>query len=258
MTSAPFLLIDQQPISVAQVLQYLNDSGKLEAFVADIVRQYLVERALKDPQYQVSDLQVQTVIAQFRQQQQLTDAAQFEAWLASNGLTLEAFRQQMQAGMQAEQLRTSIVQPNLQSWFIERKLFLDRLVLSRIVVDGEDLADELNRQLAEGASFEAMAREYSITEDRIANGMVGPVSRGSMPDELRAKLDVASPGDVVGPVNMEGRWGLFRLDAVLPASLEDEQVRHVLEDELFELWLTEQMKQLDVRFQVEQKSNLIL
>jgi parvulin-like peptidyl-prolyl isomerase len=84
----------------------------------------------------------------------------------------------------------------------------------------------------------------------MVNGMMGALSRGTMPDILRAAVDLASPGELVGPLEIEGRWGLFRVEQVLPASLEDPQLKQALQNELFEKWLAQKLQRLSVKLQV--------
>ncbi len=72
-----------------------------------------------------------------------------------------------------------------------------------------------------------------------------------MPDKLRAAVDVATPGDILGPVELEERYGLFRLEQLLPASLEDTQLKQALQNELFEKWLAEKIQKLTVKLQVK-------
>lgn len=251
MTSEPFLTIDEQPISIGQVLRYLQANRKLDAFIGDIVRQFVIEQELKSQtESNVNPAVIEQAIIDFRLQNQLTGAEQFQEWLSSNGLTYEAFHNQVSLSFKLRQLKEDVTEPKLQEYFIERKIFLDRVVLSRIIVTDKELADELHSQLQEGAKFEQLAREYSITDDKVMNGMVGPVSRGSMPDILRAAVDLATVGDVVGPLGLEGRWGLFRVEEFLTASLDEPQVKQSLQDELFEQWLAEKMQKLPIKLQV--------
>lgn len=250
MASDAFLTIDEHPISVTQVLRYLQANRKLDAFIGDIVRQFVIERELQaQTEATVSAATVEQAIVDFRLQNQLTDAEQFQEWLAGNGLNYEAFHNQVAVGFRLKALKEQITAPKLQEYFIERKVYLDRVVLSRIIVTEKELADELYSQLQEGAPFEKLAREYSITDDKVMNGMVGPVSRGSMPDILRSAVDLAKMGDVVGPIGLEGRWGLFRVEEYLPASLDDPAVQQGLQDELFEQWLAEKMQTLPIKLQ---------
>jgi parvulin-like peptidyl-prolyl isomerase len=252
MTAEPFLFIDEQPISTGQVLNYLQATRKLDAFLGDIVRQFVIERELQASQAVPNPALVEQAVVDFRLTNQLTDPAQFQEWLNNNGLTYEAFHNQVAGNFKIRQLKEEITGPKLPEYFIERKVFLDRVILSRIIVAEKELAEELKTQLQEGATFEQLAKEYSLTDDRIMNGMVGPVSRGSMPDLLRAAIDLGQPGDVVGPIGMEERWGLFRIEAVLPAALDDAQVKQSLEDEIFEQWLAEKMQVIPIKLQVNE------
>ncbi len=250
MVAEPFLYIDEQPISAGQILNYLQATRKLDAFLGDIVRQYVIEREIQDSA--VNPAVVEQAVIDFRMSNQLTEPNQFQDWLNKNGLSYEAFHNQVAGNFKIKQLKETVTAARLPEYFIERKVYLDRVILSRIIVAEKELAEELKTQLQEGAVFEQLAREYSLTDDKIMNGMVGPVSRGSMPDLLRAAIDLAESGDIVGPIGMEERWGLFRVEAVLPATLDDSQIKQSLEDEVFEQWLAEKMQALPIKLQVNE------
>lgn len=252
MAAEPFLIVDDQPISTRQVLNYLQSTRKLDAFIGEIVRQFVLERELQSTELNVSPATIEQAVIDFRLNNQLTDAAQFQTWLANNGLTYDAFHSQVAASFKLRKLREQVTAAKLQEYFIERKVFLDRVVLSRIIVADKELAEELKTQLQEGANFEQLAREYSLTDDRLMNGMVGPVSRGTMPDLLRAEIDLAKAGDIVGPIGMEERWGLFRIEAILPASLDEPETQQALEEEVFEQWLAEKMQSIPIKLQVSE------
>jgi hypothetical protein len=180
------LLIDNQPLSLRQCLRYLQASGKLQAFIGDILRQYVLETEINTREdLNISPAMVEQAVVDFRLQQQLTDQKVFQEWLTRNGITYDIFHKQISNSFKLEKLKVVVTEPRLQEYFIERKLFFDRVVLSRIVVDTKEMAEELLSQIEEGASFEHLAREYSKGNERIANGMMGPVSRGTMPDTLR-------------------------------------------------------------------------
>lgn len=252
MTSEPFLTVDDQPISLAQAVRYLQVGRKFDAFIGEILRQFVIEQELEaQTELKVNSAAIEQSVIDFRLQQQLTDPKQFQEWLGANGMTYETFHQQIAAGFKLQNLKEILTASKVQEYFIERKVFLDRVVLSRIILADQEMADELKSQIAEeDADFGQLAREYSLTDDRIANGMVGAVSRGTMPDMLRTIVDEAKPGEVVGPLGMEGRWGLFRVEQFLPASLEDPQLKQTLQDELFEQWLADKIQRMPIRLQV--------
>lgn len=248
--STPFLVVDEQTISVGQALKHLQSSGKLQPFIGDILRQHILEQELHQAEdLEVNSAMIEQSVIDFRLARQLTDPKNFYEWLTSNGVDYATFHNQVTLGFKLEKLKAQVTEPKLQEYFIDRKLFLDRVVLSRIIVDNQELAEELHSQIEEGTRFEQLAQEYSLTDDRIVNGMMGPISRGQMPDDLRAAVDIASPGDVIGPLEVEGRWCLFRVEQFLPTSLEG-QLKQELQNQLFEQWIVEKTQKITVKLQV--------
>ncbi|MGV0028390.1 peptidylprolyl isomerase [Phormidesmis priestleyi] len=252
MDAKTFLTVDEQPISLRECLKYLQTSGKLQGFLGDILRQYVLEQELANREdLEINPAVVEQAVIDFRIQQQLTDPGVFQEWLNRNGSDYSTFHNQITSNFKSEKLKSVITEPKLQEYFIERKVFLDRVVLSRIIVENQELADELKIQIQEGTSFEQLAQEHSIADDRVSNGMMGPVSRGTMPDNIRAAIDSSNPGDLVGPIAIENRWALFRVEQVLPATLDNAQLKQVLQNELFERWLAEKIQKMAVKLQVE-------
>jgi parvulin-like peptidyl-prolyl isomerase len=253
METNTLLIVDEQPLSVRDCLKYLQSAGKLQNFIGDVLRQYALEKELETREgLEVSNALVEQAVVDFRLQRQLTDSQAFQNWLGQNGTSYEVFHTQIVNSFKLEKLRAQIAEARLQEHFIDRKIFFDRIVLSRIVVDEKEMAEELCTQIREGASFEQLAREYSKADERIANGMMGPVSRGTLPDDLRSAIDAASPGDVLGPLQLENYWAVFRLEEELPASLEDPQLRQAMQNELFERWLVEKLQNMAVKLQVNE------
>jgi parvulin-like peptidyl-prolyl isomerase len=251
METLSFLSIDDQPISLEQTVKYLQSSGKLGQFIGDVLRQYVIEQEIQGrDDVDINPALTEQTVIDFRLKNQLADPQAFQEWLTKNGTDYQRFHASITFNFKLERLKTVVTQAKLPEYFIEQKIFLDRVVLSRIVVDSRELAEELQLQIAEGGSFEQLAKEYSVLDDRLVNGMMGPISRGTMPDKLRAAIDVASPGQLVGPIEIDGRYGLFRVEQFLPASLDDIQLKQALQNELFEKWLAEKIQKLTVKLQV--------
>jgi parvulin-like peptidyl-prolyl isomerase len=250
--SNAFITANDQPISIERALRYLKSTGKLEFVLWEIVLQHVIEQELNAvEELEINSELIDQIILEFRVENDLTNYDGFQAWLANDGLDYSTFRQQIASKFQLEHLKTRITERNLQEYFIEQKIFLDRVVLSRLVVQEKALAEELKSQiLEEGARFEHLAQEYSVAEDGIFNGMMGAASRGTMPDDLRAAIDLANPGELIGPLKIEELWYLVRVEKFLPASL-DESIEQQLKDELFEQWLEEKVQQMDVQLHVK-------
>lgn len=252
MESSLFLLVDNQPISLGQALKYLKSAGKLEFLLWEIMRQHVLEQELQAlGENEISADLIEQMVIDFRLERQLTNAEIFKQWLTSEGLDYASFRKKVAFNLKVEKLKHRVTQPNVQEYFIENKIHLDQVVLSRLVVAEQALAEELQSQILEdGVKFEQLVQEYSIATDRISNGMMGPVSRGAMPDTVRASIDLSNTGDLLKPLEIEGLWYLFRVEKFLPAVL-DEKTKQELEDELFEQWLEDKIQNIDAKLQVD-------
>lgn len=251
MGDKPFILVDGENISLGQAFQYLRAARRLDEFITTILRQHVIERELKArPEIAIAPDTLEQAITTFRQKNHLMDPEDFQDWLEDTGMTEAALRQQALTDLQINQLKAKIAEPRLQEYFIERKLTLDQVVLSRIAVDQREVAEELREQLREGASFEELARDYSQTSDRDFNGMMGAVNRGDLPDVLRAALDTAAPGQVVGPLGIENTWMLFRVEKLQSAALDDPQILKTLQNEIFEEWVIDRLQGMAIEVKV--------
>ncbi len=249
MESKSLLTVNGQAISIPQAFSYLQASGRLQEFVTEILRQHIIAYEFQTRDDLIVDpFLIEQALINFRIERQLTDPKIFQEWLERNGPVYAGFRAQTIYRLRLEKLKVLVSEPKLQEYFIERKIFLDRVVLSEIAVADLELAEELKSQLEESASFEQLAREHSLAENRIVNGMIGPLSRGRMSDLLRSAIDAASPGDVVGPIEIGERYCLFRVEQFLPATLEGKQ-QVQLQNEIFERWLAQKIQKMDVKLQ---------
>ncbi|MBD2445629.1 peptidylprolyl isomerase [Nostoc sp. FACHB-152] len=248
METLPFLTINEQAITKEEAVKYLQAAGKLSQFIGEILRQYVIEQEIKTrDDLEINPAITEQAIIDFRLKNELTQPQVFQQWLQANGTDYGTFHTSISLGFKIENLRNLVTEPRISEYFIERKIYLDRVILSRIIVNNQELVEELKTQIEEGASFEQLAKEYSQAEERTMNGMMGAISRGSIPDKVRAAIDIASPGEIVGPIEIEGRYGLFRVEQFLPASLEDTQLKLALQNELFEQWLAEKIQKLTVK-----------
>lgn len=247
-----FLTVDDQSISLRQALAYLRASGDLEQFLTRILRQYVIEQELsKRTDLEADSSEVEQAIINFRLQNQLVPADRFDEWLKSRGLNYTGFREQVGAGLKMERLKQQVSQTPATEFFEKNKAQFEQVVLSRIVVADAALAADLKRQLGESqAGFEELAKQHSLTSDRAYNGMMGTFAVGQLPKPVGEAIAGAAPGDVVGPLELEGRYTLLRIEQRLPASFEG-QLKQNLENQMFDQWWQEQLKDKAVKMTIE-------
>ena len=94
-------------------------------------------------------------------------------------------------------------------------------------------ADDLYRQLSRGASFSALAAEYSRSGSAERGGVLEPLPTARLPPAFRTEVLLLSPGQVTRPVPISGGLALVKLlsirnqmlppipEADLPAAREE-------------------------------------
>ncbi len=93
----------------------------------------------------------------------------------------------------------------------------DEVQARQIVTRTQPDADAVRRQLAAGASFDALAAQRSIdAATRFKGGDLGWFALDVMPQAYGAALKSARAGDIVGPFPVEAGFALVRLDARRP------------------------------------------
>ncbi|NEP85804.1 MAG: peptidylprolyl isomerase [Okeania sp. SIO2C2] len=244
MESKPLLTIGEEQLSWGQGLRYLQASGKLQSFVTEIVRQYVIEKELQSREdINVNPAVLQQAIIDFRLQRKLEDQQKFQEWLQQNRINYNALESQIENSFKLKQLKDSVTVEKIETYFNERKAGLDYVILSRIVVGDQELADALRRKIVEeGSRFEDLAKEYSVTNDKNFNGIMGAVSLSSLPEDLRNSVNTANPGEILGPFQTNKFWSLFRLEQLQGASLDNPEIRKKLDGELFERWISEKLQ----------------
>lgn len=247
-----FITIDDDAISVKQAVAYLNATGDLPKFVQRILHRHVIESTLKERGDLAADAQqVEQAIVNFRVQNKLTDSGSFEQWLKSQGMNYETFRNRAEDSLRVELLKQAEIGDRARAYFNENKDNFDRVVLSRIVVLAKALADDLRKQIEAGsATFEALAKQNSITNDSATNGLMGTLQMGQLPPEIRDQLKGCEPGSLIGPLEVDGRYTLLRVEQYFPASYEGD-LRKQLEDRFFGQWLQEQLQGKQIKLNLE-------
>ncbi|USR91485.1 peptidylprolyl isomerase [Phormidium yuhuli AB48] len=247
-----FITIDDQAISLKQAIGYLNTTGDLPKFIQRILYRHIIEQTLSHRlDVAVEPQQIEQAIVNFRVQNKLTEPAPFEEWLKSQGLTYESFQKRVSESLRVEVLKQKEISQESRKYFNDNKAALDRIVLSRIVVLAQALAKEIQQQLTNGtATFEALAKQHSVTNDSSLGGLMGTLQMGQLPPEIRGQLAGHGVGDIIGPLEVEGRYTILRIEQILPAAYEGD-LRKQLEERFFAQWLQNQLKDHDIKLNIE-------
>lgn len=246
----PVLRVGEDVISLEQSLKYLQLSGNLLPVVQDVVSQHIVYQELqaRKDSYQISGADIAQSMVDFRCRQQLTDAAAFEAWLQSQGLDQTLFQQRIAMNLLLKQLKSDIAAADLQTVFEQQRFALEMVALEGLICADGDMADALHQRLQAGEPLAAVSSSGLESGTALVRPVAKSLRRGQMPEPLRNAVADVAAGTLLPPLQMEQYHCLFRVVTVTPAVLEGE-LKQQLEAKLFQLWVAERIKSLNVRLE---------
>lgn len=177
---------------------------------------------------------------QFRRQNHLVDDAALQAYLSSNGLSLDDLRWQLELPLRIGSHCREHYRHKAEAHFLTRKNQLDRVVYSLLRVKDGFLARELYLRLDAGeANFAELAAEFSEGPEKQTNGIVGPVPLTQAHPALAERLRTSPAGQLMQPFQIAEWWLVARLESYTPASFDDATAERMAR-ELFDQWVREE------------------
>ncbi|MGF1536124.1 MAG: peptidylprolyl isomerase [Elainellaceae cyanobacterium] len=179
----------------------------------------------------------------FYAQNKITDDASRQAWLAGYGMTAEQMDALALRELKIEAFKQKTWGPKLESYFLERKGKLDKVIYSLIRTKDIGIAQEIYFRILEGEQpLSELASKYSQGPEAQTDGLIGPVELSVPHPSLAKMLSVSQPGQLCPPTRV-GEWVVIvRLERFVPAQLDD-PMRERLLNECFQLWLQKETRE---------------
>ncbi len=168
----------------------------------------------------VTDRDMEQAIAQLEQNNNIPPG-QFDRFIAESGLSRGAVEQQVRAQLIWEKFLARRVQPTVEIGDEEIDTVLTRISSTRgqretrvaeirLPIDDpaetaeiRELAENLVRQIREGASFGRVANQFSQSASAASGGDIGWIQPGQLDPELDEILTKLSPGQLAGPIETQ-------------------------------------------------------
>jgi parvulin-like peptidyl-prolyl isomerase len=232
--------IANQTLSTDQLLPRLAGYQMLPKLVQEV----LIDQAIAP----ITCTDDETVAAhqKFYEQNQIVEDEARQKWKARFGMTDDQLQERATRELRIEKFKQDTWGNKLESYFLQRKNSLDKVIYSLIRTQDAGIARELYFRILEGEqTFAELAREYSKGVEAQTDGLIGPVEL-SVPHPVLAQLLLSSkPGEIMPPTQV-GEWiVLVRLERFIPAQMDDAMRKRLL-DECFQTWLSEQLAQVDL------------
>ncbi len=217
--------------SFEQMIDLLKHYGVLP----QLLRELLIEEAIAP--IEVTPEELLQACQQFYQQNQLKSEADVQTWLTRQGLAREKLEPLITRNLRLERYKKNTWGHKLESYFLERKAQLDRVIYSLIRVQDIGTAQELYFRIQEGEeSFDKLAREHSQGVEAETGGLLGPVELGIPHPAIAKMLITSQPGQLIPPTRLDKWFIILRLEKFLPVQM-DQSMEQKLLNELFENWL---------------------
>lgn len=238
----PIIQVGDRIILAQELVPMLASYNLLPQFLQGVI----IDQAIAS--IESTDEEIAIARQKFLEKHQLTTEEACHAWIKQRGLSPNQLDEIALHDLKLEKYKTTTWGHQIESYFLQRKDKLDRVLYSLIRVQDAGLAQELYFRIHDDSQpFVELAREYSQGQEAQTGGLIGPVELNTPHPILARMLSISQPGQIWAPTRVGEWYVILRLEKFLPAKL-DESMRQRLLNEMFTTWLQETLQKTPVRF----------
>ena len=196
------------------------------------------------------------VIEQFYQKNQLTTPQAVAKALEHYSMSHQQLEAVAMRELKIEKFKIAAWGTKLESYFLQSKSQLDKVIYSLIRTSDAEVAQELYFRIKAGEqTFAECALMYSQGQEAQTGGMLGPVSISQPHPAIAQKLGISQTGQLWPPMKLDEWFVIVRLEKLIPAQLDD-AMRSTLLNHLFETWLAEEISKAQLTILEEEGGKL--
>jgi parvulin-like peptidyl-prolyl isomerase len=229
------MTVNSDPFELRESLRRFIFNNK-DIFIDESIDELLVRQYAAQNNINNTTEELQVAADELRYQKSLESVEKFQHWLRDSHQTILSVQNHLDYQLLRHKIQVNMSQQEVEAYFAEHQLDLDRADLYSIRVCNQQTAEELYAKITdEGENFHLLAMEHSLDEEsKPKGGYIGKLRRDEVSAGIEAAVFGSQPGNVIGPIETEKGYNLFKVGAVYPASLEAEQenIRELLFVEL--------------------------
>jgi peptidyl-prolyl cis-trans isomerase SurA len=243
----------------------LNDAelGKALAAVTpqvivDAVDELLLLQRAKALGFAVTDEQFNTVLESIKKDNKIESEQAFQAALKQEGMTLPQLRRMLEKRMLIGQVQQREVMSHIDVTEAEERAYYEAhtsefasvpsVTLREIMVtvptdargvnagaidDAQKKAEDIRARLVKGESFEKVAAEVSDAPSKANGGLIGPIAKTELADELAKIIGAMKVGEITQVVRVAGGFEILKLESTIESTtLPFDQARSRIADKL--------------------------
>lgn len=239
--------INDETVSSEDFIKILKMTNEFPELMENLIRDKVTVHEAKKSGVQVGTQDVQNAVDDYRRYAGLHRAKDFQEWLDEQELTLDDFEGFMTERLYKNKMVESLTtEAAIEEYFKLNSPRFDKADFKRIIVDSESQAKELIAIIEDDKeNFDKYCQEHSLDDETsTTGGFVSGVSRGTLPNEVDAKVFNAKPQDILGPFQFAGEnlWEVIMIVAHHPGKRDDTTENEIV-DAIYDEWLAERMKE---------------
>ena len=208
--------------------------------IPNLIRNFLIDKIASDI-YLEKDI-YETEIKNFYSKNNILNKKDLDNILKIKGNTEEELHYQITLPLKILEFSKQKFQAEIESYFLERKDFLDEYTFNIIRLKNKDLAYELYFRIdSEESDFLKLSETYSYYSSLYPKGLFGPKNLQGMNTLIVNKLIHASPNDLIQPFQVDEWWIILKLINKKKAKL-DKPTRNMLLIEIFNKYINNLVK----------------
>ncbi|MEH2373059.1 peptidylprolyl isomerase [Nostoc sp.] len=237
--------IGNRTITVSELISLLANYQMLPQLQRELLIDEAIEQNSRSTNVAIcTPEEVAQAKQQFYAEKQFKNEEDIQAWMAHQRLTPEQLEVITTRKLKIEKFKQATWGNKLESYFFQSKAKLDKVIYSLLRTQDVGIAQELYFRIqAKENSFADLAREYSLGPEAQTGGLVGPIELNALHPVMVQMLSSSQPGQILPPTRIADWFVILRLEKFIPAQL-DEFMKGRLLNELYEIWLQEQQKQI--------------
>jgi parvulin-like peptidyl-prolyl isomerase len=218
------LTVNNQSFDITDAIRR-SMTHREDLFLDLCIEELLIRQYAKQKNIINSDEEIKLAAEELRYQNGLELIENLKHWIKSNNQTISSLKNGLDHLLLRNKVRSSISEQDIEAYFAEHKLEFDKVKLYSIRLKTQQEAEEIYARIVEeDENFHILAMEHSIDEDsRAKAGYIGVLFRDEVTAEIEAAVFNTQPGKILEPLKTDKGYNLFKVDAIYPASLEEER-----------------------------------
>ena len=231
-------------LNIIQFLDEINKDTlkiiKLGNMLPNLIRNFLIVKITSDISLE-QDI-YDNEIKKFYFKNDILNKKDLNNILKTKGISEEELHYQITLPLKVSKYAQQNFENQIESYFLERKDFLDEYTFNIIRLRNKDLSYELYFKIeSEESDFIKLSEKYSYYSELYPKGIFGPKNLQGMNPLIVNKLIIASPGELIEPFQVDKWWIILKLINKKEAKL-DKSTSNILLIEIFNKFINNLVK----------------